>query len=59
MTEIRRVLFGDNDRIPMWTGYTFGYRIVAGYLERHPGSRPASLAGTAGKVIFEEAGLAL
>ena len=59
MTEIRRLLFGDNDRIPMWTGYTFGYRIVESYLQRHPGSRPAGLVGTPGKTIFEESGLPL
>jgi uncharacterized protein YjaZ len=59
MTEIRRVLFGDNDRIPMWTGYTLGHHIVEGYLRRHPGARPAGLVGVSGKVIFEEAGLTL
>ena len=52
-TEIRRVLFGDNDRIPQWTGYTLGYRIAQGYLEAHPQARPANLVGLSSKAIFE------
>ena len=55
-TEIRRFLFGDNDRIPVWTGYTVGYRVVRGYLNRHPAARPASLLGLSGKTIFEASG---
>ena len=55
-TEIRRVLFGDNDRIPVWTGYTVGYRIVRAYLDSHPDARPASLLGLPAGVIFEGGG---
>ena len=55
-SEIRRVLFGDNDRIPVWTGYTIGFKIVRGYLELQPTARPASLAGLAARTIFEASG---
>jgi uncharacterized protein YjaZ len=52
-SEIRRFLFGDNDRVPVWTGYTIGYRVVKGYLAAHPAARPASLIGLAARAIFE------
>ena len=52
-TEIRRVLFGDNDRIPVWTGYTFGYRIVASYMKANQHVRPAGLASIPASVIYE------
>lgn len=51
--EIRRVLFGDNDRIPQWTGYTIGYRIVKRYLEKHPKATLASLISIPARDIFE------
>ncbi|MFQ5933414.1 MAG: DUF2268 domain-containing protein [Dehalococcoidia bacterium] len=52
-TEIRRILFGDNDRIPMWTGYTIGYRIVERYLKTSPDAQPANLVGVLASAIFE------
>jgi uncharacterized protein YjaZ len=52
MTEIRRMLFGDNDRIPTWTGYTFGHSIVASYLESHPDTHPAQLVSVSGSAIM-------
>ena len=55
-TEIRRVLFGDNDRIPVWTGYTFGHRIVASYLKANQDVRPASLVGLPASAIYEASG---
>jgi uncharacterized protein YjaZ len=55
-TEIRRVLFGDGDRMPLWTGYTFGHRIVSCYLMSHPGAHPASLVGMPASAIFEGSG---
>ncbi len=51
--EIRRVLFGDNDRMPIWTGYTLGNRIVSRYLEVNPSVHPASLVGVPASVIYE------
>ena len=51
-TEIRRMLFGDNDRVPQWTGYTLGYRMVMSYLERHPDSTPAQAALMPGSAIL-------
>ena len=54
--EIRRVLFGDNDRIPIWTGYTIGYRIVRRYLDGKPGVQPASLVGMLASAVFEGSG---
>ena len=55
-TEIRRILFGDNDRIPVWTGYTLGYRIVQRYLTVNPTVQPASLIGLPAATIFEASG---
>ena len=55
-TEIRRMLFGDGDRVPLWTGYTFGYDIVKSYLESHPDAQPANLTGLPASVIFEASG---
>ncbi|MBI2171671.1 MAG: hypothetical protein HYU30_06580 [Chloroflexi bacterium] len=52
-SEIRRFLYGDNDRVPLWTGHTIGYRVVQGYLAAHPAARPASLIGLAARAIFE------
>ena len=54
-SEIRRVLFGDNDRIPIWTGYTIGYRMVKRYLELNPKTRPAGLVGLTASTIYEAA----
>ena len=51
--EIRRVLFGDGDRIPPWTGYTIGYRIVTRYLQVNPEVQPASLVGLPAAGILE------
>lgn len=56
--EVRRVLFGDNDRFPIWTGYTFGYKFVKGYLARHPGLHPAGLVGLLARAILEGSGYA-
>ena len=52
-TEIRRILFGDNDRIPLWTGYTVGYRIVTRYLDAHPDAQPADLVSMPASAVFE------
>ena len=57
-TELRRILYGDNDRIPPWTGYTIGYRIVKSYLKAHPGTHPASLVGLPASTIFQQSGYA-
>ena len=54
--EIRRILFGDNDRIPQWTGYSFGYRIVGGFLEANPGSDLAGLIDMPAMEIYEGSG---
>ena len=53
LTEIRRFLFGDNDRVPLWTGYTLGYRIVMRYLDAHPEAQAANLLGLPARAIFE------
>ena len=57
-TEIRRMLFGDNDRIPQWTGYTFGYSIIASYLESNPDTHPAQLVSVAGGATLAQSGYA-
>jgi len=51
-TEIRRMLFGDNDRVPQWAGYTLGYRMVMSYLERQPDSTLAQTALLPGSAIL-------
>ena len=58
ITEIRRFLFGDNDRVPLWTGYTLGYRIVMRYLDAHPEAQAANLLGLPASAIFEGSGYA-
>jgi hypothetical protein len=52
--EVRRFISGDGDRVPQWTGYGLGHRIVRSYLERHPLVRPASLVGMQAWAIFRE-----
>ncbi len=52
-SEIRRFLYGDNDRLPAWTGYALGYRMAGQYLAGHPSVRPAALTGLPAKAIFE------
>ena len=54
--EVRRFISGDGDRIPQWTGYTLGYRIVRSYLQRHAMARPASLVGMQAWAIFMDSG---
>ena len=54
--EIRRFISGDGDRIPLWTGYALGNRIVQSYLKQHPRSRAASLVGMQAELIFEGSG---
>ena len=54
--EIRRILFGDGDRIPQWAGYTIGYQAVERYLLTHPSSTTASLVSLPARTIFQESG---
>ncbi|MCH8063055.1 MAG: hypothetical protein IH861_11190 [Chloroflexi bacterium] len=54
--EIRRILFGDNDRIPQWAGYSFGYRIVGSFLEANPGTDLTGLMDLPAKAIYEGSG---
>ena len=49
---MRRFISGDGDRIPLWTGYSVGNRIVQSYLEHHPGTRPSNLVGMQASTIF-------
>jgi uncharacterized protein YjaZ len=38
-------MFGDAaSGIPRWAGFTIGYHIASGYMARHPGTTPESLA---------------
>jgi hypothetical protein len=55
-TEIRRYLFGDSDRVPLWSGHAIGHAIVQSYLDNHPSMRPASLVGLQARTIYEESG---
>ena len=54
--EIRRYLFGDDDRVPLWTGHAIGYAIVRAYLRSHPDARPASLVGVPFTTLYAESG---
>ncbi len=54
-SEIRRLLFGDNDRIPLWSGYTLGHKLVRGYLDRHP-VKPSNLVSMTAGAIYEGSG---
>ena len=54
--EIRRYLFGDDDRVPVWAGYSIGYSIVRSYLQTHPEARVASIIGLPVRTLFEESG---
>lgn len=54
--EIRRFLFGDGDRVPVWAGYTLGYRIVRAYLQRYPRASPADLVALSARAIYEAGG---
>ena len=56
--EIRRYLFGDDDRVPVWTGHAIGYAIVQSYLATHPDARIASIIGQPVRTILEESGYA-
>ena len=55
-TEIRRYLYGDGDRVPLWTGYCLGYQIVESYLKHHLEARPSSLTGLSASLIFAGSG---
>ncbi|MCI0812304.1 MAG: hypothetical protein J4N27_00305 [Chloroflexi bacterium] len=55
-SEIRRILFGDNDRIPTWTGHTVGYRIVQRFMKMNGDPSPASMIGMPASAIFEASG---
>jgi len=54
--EIRRFVYGDGDRVPLWTGYTLGYRIVRAYLERHPHAYPADLVAVPARTLYSASG---
>ena len=56
--EVRRFISGDGDRVPQWTGYSIGYRIVRSYLERNNTVRPATLVGMQASAIFNDSGYA-
>ena len=53
VTEIRRFLFGDGDRVPSWTGYAVGYEIVEQYLGAHPDASPASLVSMPASSLYD------
>ncbi|MDA0769206.1 MAG: DUF2268 domain-containing putative Zn-dependent protease [Chloroflexi bacterium] len=55
-SEIRRMLFGDNDRIPTWTGYTIGHHIVRRYMEVNGDASVAGMIGIPASTIFEASG---
>ncbi len=54
--EIRRYLFGDGDRVPIWTGHAIGYAIVQSYMRSHPDARIASVISMPIRALLEESG---
>ena len=54
--EIRRYLFGDGDRVPVWTGHAIGHAIVQSYMTTHPEARIASIIGLPVRTLFEQSG---
>ena len=54
--EIRRYLYGDDNRVPVWTGYAIGHAIVRAYLDTHPDARIASIIGQPVRTILKESG---
>jgi len=54
--EIRRILFGDNDRIPPWTGYSIGYQIISAFLKNNPGACLGDLVSLPAKDILSSSG---
>lgn len=57
-SEIRRFIYGDGDRVPLWTGYTVGYRMVQAYRARHPAVGPADLVAISARTLYEASGYA-
>jgi uncharacterized protein YjaZ len=55
-SEIRRVLFGDNDRIPTWSGYTIGHHIVQGFMKLNAGTSLEIMIGMPASEIYEASG---
>lgn len=54
--EIRRILFGDNDRIPRWAGYSIGYQIIGTFLKNNPGTCLDDLICLPARDIFSSSG---
>ena len=54
--EIRRYLFGDDDRVPVWTGHAIGYAIVQSYMRSHPDARLATVISMPIRALLEESG---
>ena len=42
--DLQRWFRGDGARLPEWSGYSLGWRVVAGYLAHEPGALPSRLA---------------
>lgn len=56
MSEYRSWFLGMGP-VPRWTGYTLGFRIVSGFLERHPHETAASITSFAANRILQGSGL--
>jgi hypothetical protein len=56
MSEYRGWFFGTGS-LPRWTGYTLGFRIVSGFLGRHPHETAASITSLSAARIFQGSGL--
>jgi hypothetical protein len=56
MSEYRSWFLGTGP-VPHWTGYTLGFRIVSGFLERHPGETAASITSFSATRILQGSGL--
>ena len=56
-TEIRRFLFGDGDRVPAWTGYALGYKIVRRYLDMNPDTTMRRLVSMPASDVYHGSGI--
>ncbi len=53
MTEIRRFLFGDGDRVPAWTGYALGYKIARRYMDLNPDTTMRRLVSMPASDVYD------
>lgn len=51
--DLHRWFRGEGGRLPEWSGYSVGWRVVGTYLEQEPGAAPSRLTRTPAAAIME------